>query len=58
MSFVCGNIIYFKDGTSSEQVLHRGTLEECQRISEVCLAVSYSGDKEVDKAQFVIVEES
>jgi hypothetical protein len=57
VSFVCGHVIHFKDGGDTEEcVLGRGTLEECERIGQVVLAVSYSGNRPVDHAEFVIVE--
>lgn len=55
--FACGHIIYFRDGGEPEEcILGRGTLEECQKIGEVVLAVSYSGDRPIDHAEFVIRE--
>ena len=35
-------------------MLHRGTIEECQRIGTLMLAVSYSGGRPDPKCEFVI----
>ena len=51
-----GCVIHFKDGGEPEEtVLCIGTLEECERCGELFPAVSYSGDRPVDRAEFVIV---
>ena len=52
--YICGYVIYFSDGGEPEgQVLGRGTLEECMRIGNLMLAVSYSGSRPNPKAEFV-----
>ena len=57
-AYVCGYLIHFSDGGEPEErVLHRGTLEECQRIAKVMLAISYSGGRPDPKCEFVIVPE-
>jgi len=57
-TYVCGYLIRFSDGGEPEErVLHRGTLEECQRIGKVMLAVSYSGDRPDPKCEFVDIAE-
>jgi len=57
--FLCGYVIYFKDaGDPESRVLGSGTFEECERIGEVALAVSYSGPaRPVDRAEFCIVHD-
>jgi hypothetical protein len=56
--YVCGYLIHFSDGGGPEErVLHRGALEECQRIGTLMLAVSYSGGRPDPKCEFVIVPE-
>ena len=57
-AYACGYLIHFSDGGEPEErVLHRGTLEECQRIGTLMLAVSYSGGRPDPKSEFVIVPE-
>ena len=56
--YVCGYLIHFSDGGEPEErVLHRGTLEECQRIGTLMLAVSYSGGRPDPRCEFVIVQQ-
>lgn len=54
--FACGFVITFDDdGPTEETVLHKGSLEECKDMGRRLPAVSYSGDRPVRGAKFVIV---
>ena len=54
--YQCGYVLTFSDGGDPEtQLLHEGSFEECERVGQVCLAVSYSGDRPLAAAHFVIV---
>jgi len=56
--FVCGCVITFNDGgPAEEQVLGRGTYEECEQIDRLIGAISYSGERPVREARFVIAPE-
>ena len=58
-NFVCGYVIDFNDGgESEEQVLGRGSLEDCEYIGSLVPGVAYSGARPVKEARFVIVEDS
>lgn len=52
--FACGYVLEFAEGEPEEQVLHVGTLEECERMSDLIPAVSYSGERRCTGARFVI----
>lgn len=53
--FVCGCIIEFTDGGEPEsQILHRGTLEECERVGKLIPGIAYKGSRPVKEARFVI----
>lgn len=53
---VAGYIIHFKDGGEPEEaVLGQGTKEEMERLYRMMPAVSYSGERPIDRAEFVIV---
>ena len=53
--FVCGCVLFFEDGGDPEQmILHRGTQKECEEIGRLLPGVSYSGNRPLDRAEFVI----
>lgn len=53
---VAGYVIVFKDGgPNEEQVLGQGSHEEMEALYRLMPAVSYSGDRPVERAEFVIV---
>lgn len=55
--FIAASVIHFKDGEESEMmVLHTGTKEECQFVSDNTHAVAYSGDRPFDRAQVIVME--
>lgn len=55
--FACGYIIHFSDGgPDEERVLARhASRESCERMADLLLAVSYSGNRPNPRCQFVIV---
>lgn len=55
--FVCGYVIEFRDGGEPEaEVLHVGSLEDCEKVSSLIPGVAYSGDRPVEGARIVIRE--
>jgi hypothetical protein len=58
--FMCGYILHFKDGREAEETIlqRKATLSACERIGQVCLGVTYSGSRPLDRAEFVIAKES
>ena len=55
MEYVCGYIINFADGGKPEgQILHTGTLKECQTIFDRTPAVSYSGGRQIKDCRMII----
>ena len=53
--FICGFVLHFKDGGSPEAtVLGGGTQEECENIGRLLPGVAYSGERPLDRAEFVI----
>ena len=54
-NFALGYVIHFDEGDPESQVLHIGTLEECQNLFEKVPAVSYSGNKKVVNCEMKIV---
>lgn len=57
MTHVCGYVLHFCDGQCpEEQVLHRGTLRECEDLGRLISAVCYSGSRPLSHAEFVIVK--
>jgi hypothetical protein len=56
IKYICGYLIHFSDGGEPEgRVLHRGSRDECERMGQVVLAVSYSGPRPDPRAEFFIV---
>jgi hypothetical protein len=56
-TYICGTILHFKDGKPSEiNVLHTGTKESCESVSNMTHAVAYSGDRPFDHAQCFVME--
>lgn len=47
---------FYDDGEDEEQVLHVGTLKDCEYVAENTPAVAYSGSRPLKGAQMVIVE--
>ena len=50
------SVLVFDDGTHSENILHIGSFQDCERIGEAIPAISYSGDKKV-KESFLAISE-
>lgn len=48
------SVLEFTDGTASAQLLHRGSPDECDRCATLLSAVSYSGQKDVDRSYLSI----
>ena len=56
--FACAYMLYFKDGGPPESgVLGTGSMEECQRLQDLVPAIGYSGDRQIDRAELVILGE-
>ena len=54
--YACGYVLTFTDGgEDEEQVVHVGTLDECERTMKLLLSVAYSGDRPGVVAEGVIV---
>lgn len=54
--WVCAYCIDFTDGGPAEgRVLHRGTLEDCQRTSNLMPGIAYSGDRPVRGARSMVM---
>jgi hypothetical protein len=57
LEFVAGYVIEFSDGGEPEGVvLHRGTKTTCERLKANLGAISYSGDRPIEGANFFIVQ--
>lgn len=56
--WVVGYALDFEDGESEGRVIHRGTLEECERVRNLMPAVSYSGDRKVERAHSFVMRQS
>jgi hypothetical protein len=55
--FICGTIVHFKDGGTSEiNVLHTGTKEDCELVNKNTHAIAYSGDRPFDHAQCFVMK--
>jgi hypothetical protein len=53
---VAGYVVHFKDGAGPEECLiGQGSREEMEALYRMMPAVSYSGDRPVERAEFVIV---
>lgn len=53
--YAVGYVLTFEDGEQSEQVLHIGTKEECERVADLVPAVAVSGPRAVKAAQMVMI---
>ncbi len=53
--YACGYVLDFAEGEAEEQVLHVGTLAECEQIAALLPGVAYSGPRKCTGARFVIV---
>jgi len=54
--WVCGYVIEFDDGGEPEsQVLHVGSKESCEAVSDMLPAVLYSGDRPIKDAYMRVV---
>jgi hypothetical protein len=55
--WICGCRIHFTDGGPLEvQLLHSGSLEECEAIYKQFSGVAYKGERPVKRAELVIME--
>ena len=55
--YICGYVLSFSDGGSKEeQVLCRGSKEECDMMMDLIPAISYSGDRPDPEARMVVVK--
>ena len=50
------SVLVFDDGTYSENILHSGSFQECERLGEIIPAICYSGDKKI-KESFLTISE-
>ena len=50
------SVLVFDDGTCSENILHNGSFQECERIGEIIPAICCSGDKKVKESFLAIFE--
>lgn len=52
-----GYVIHFLDGgPPEERLIVTGTKEECEAFYNIMPGISYSGERPVDRAEFVVVE--
>lgn len=51
-------VIHFDSGPDECNVLHRGPLEECEKVRDLVPALVYKGDRKPLSAETVIVDDT